>query len=109
MVSLSIARAVILITLLHIEGVKYRSRTDIVEDILQIAQDGVLKTRIMYGAFLSFPQMKEYLELLIDSGLLKYSKEEKKYYTTQRGEYFLKMYKEVGHMISSKESKAIAQ
>lgn len=85
---------------------KYRSRMDIVASMLQIAQGGAIKTRIMYRAFLSFPQLKEYLELLTDSGLLEYSEEDKKYYTSEKGRYFLKMYKDVGQIIAPKEGKA---
>ncbi|HVX01677.1 MAG TPA: winged helix-turn-helix domain-containing protein [Nitrososphaera sp.] len=78
---------------------KYRSRMDIAAAILEIAQGGAIKTRIMYKAFLSFPQLKEYLELLQDGGLLDYVAEEKEYYTTEKGRQFLKMYKDVGQMI----------
>jgi predicted transcriptional regulator len=72
---------------------------DIAAAILEIAQGGAIKTRIMYKAFLSFPQLKEYLELLQDGGLLNYVAEEKEYYTTEKGRQFLKMYKDVGQMI----------
>ncbi|HEX6067507.1 MAG TPA: winged helix-turn-helix domain-containing protein [Nitrososphaera sp.] len=84
---------------------KYRSRTDIVASMLQIAQGGAIKTRIMYRAFLSFPQLNEYLELMTDSGLLEYSEEERKYHTSEKGRYFLKMYKDIGQSIAPKESK----
>ena len=43
---------------------KYRSRTDIAAAILEIALDGSIKTKITYRAFLSFPQLKEYLSVL---------------------------------------------
>jgi predicted transcriptional regulator len=72
---------------------------DIAADILEIAQGGAIKTRIMYRAFLSFPQLKEYLELLTDQGLLEHVKEEKVYSTTEKGRRFLKMYKEIGQTI----------
>lgn len=78
---------------------KYRSRMDIAADVLEVAQGGAIKTRIMYKAFLSFPQLKEYLELLQGGGLLDYVAEEKEYYTTEKGRQFLKMYKDVGQMI----------
>lgn len=78
---------------------KYRSRTDIVAAILEIAADGVIKTRIMYKAFLSFPQLKEYLSILIERELLEYDEEERIYITTDKGKQFLKMYKDVGQMI----------
>lgn len=50
---------------------------DIRAAILEIAKGGAIKTRMMYGAYLSFPQLKEYLDLLTDGGLLEYSGEEK--------------------------------
>jgi predicted transcriptional regulator len=79
--------------------VKYRSRTDIAAAILEIALDGAIKTKIMYKAFLSFPQLKEYLALLEDRGLLEHVKGEHEYRTTPRGRDFLKMYKDVGQLI----------
>lgn len=77
---------------------------DIVASMLQIVQGGAIKTQIMYRSFLSFSQLKEYLELLTDSSLLEYSEEDKKYYTSEKGRYFLKMYKDVGQ-INSPERK----
>jgi predicted transcriptional regulator len=78
---------------------KYRSRMDIAAAILEIALAPSRKTKIMYNAFLSFPQLKEYLGLLTDSGLLEHSKEESMYHTTEPGKRFLKMYKEIGGMM----------
>lgn len=78
---------------------------DIVAAILEIAHDGTIKTKIMYNASLSFTQLKEYLALMLGRGLLKYSKEEKKYTTTERGMHFLKMYREVGRIIAPKRSR----
>lgn len=78
---------------------KYRSRTDIAAAILEIAIDGSIKTKIMYKAFLSFPQLKEYLGVLEEKGLLKFEPIEHQYHTTEKGKQFLKMYKDVGQMI----------
>ncbi|HXG06389.1 MAG TPA: winged helix-turn-helix domain-containing protein [Nitrososphaera sp.] len=47
---------------------KQGSRTDIAAAILGIAVDGAIKTETMYRAFLSFPQLKEYLTVLEDRG-----------------------------------------
>ena len=85
---------------------KYRSRTDIAAAILEKAQGGAIKTRIMYRAFLSFPQLKEYLEVLTDSGLLEYSDKEKEYATTEKGRRFLQMYSEVAQTISPQNNRA---
>ena len=53
----------------------------------------------MYKAYLSFPQLKEYLQVLTDGGLLEYVKEERTYNTTEKGKRFLKMYREVDAMV----------
>jgi predicted transcriptional regulator len=39
--------------------VRYRSRADIVSKILEIADIGTSKTKIMYGAYLSYVQLKD--------------------------------------------------
>ena len=72
---------------------------DIAAAILDTANGGAIKTKIMYSAFLSFPQLKEYLGLLTDGGLLDYEDEERVYKTTDKGRRFLKMYREVDSMI----------
>ena len=51
---------------------KYRSRTEIVSSILDAANGGVTKTKIMYIAFLSYTQLKEYLSILIENNLIEY-------------------------------------
>lgn len=72
---------------------------DIAAAILDIANGGSIKTRIMYKAFLSFPQLNEYLNVLSDGGLLEFSKEDRLYNTTEKGRRFLKMYREVDAMV----------
>jgi predicted transcriptional regulator len=86
--------------------VRNRSRSDIVAEILDITLGGAAKTRIMQGAFLSFTQLKEYLTLLTDSGLLDYSEEERQYCTTEKGKYFLKVCGELGQMVTLSEKRA---
>lgn len=81
------------------KNVKYRSRMDIAAAMLDISQDGAIKTRIMYSAFLSFPQLKEYLGLLTDAGLLEHAEKEREYHTTDKGKRFLRMYQEVDAMV----------
>lgn len=78
---------------------KYRSRMDIAADILKIGGEGAIKTRIMHRAFLSHPQLKEYLGLLADAGFLEYQVESKKYYTTAKGRHFVKVCDELGELI----------
>jgi len=65
---------------------KYRSRTDIVGSILKSANGGrANKTKIMYKAFLSFEQLKEYLTVLQEKGLIEYEEDQKTYRTTTKG------------------------
>jgi predicted transcriptional regulator len=73
---------------------------DIVADLLTIALDGAKKTRIMYDALVSFSQLKNYLELLTDIGLLEYSEQQREYRTTENGKHFLKIYSELRQMVN---------
>ena len=80
---------------------KYRSRTDITAQILEAANGGVTKTKIMYKAFLSYAQLKEYLAVLIENGLLEYIEEEQIYRTTEKGNRFLKIYNQIGEYVAA--------
>lgn len=79
---------------------KYRSRSDIVSQILEAANGGTTKTKIMYGAYLSYAQLKEYLSVLVENGLIEYQKTEQKYRTTQKGLQFIKSYDQIGQMMT---------
>ena len=74
---------------------KNRSRTEIAAQILQAAIGGATKTKIMYKGFLSSEQIKEYLALLIENGLLDYDKVTNRYSTTEKGTRFLKIYEQM--------------
>jgi predicted transcriptional regulator len=78
---------------------KYRSRTEIVAMILDSANGGATKTKIMYSAFLSFAQLKEYLSLLIENNLIEYYEGNKIFRTTEKGLKFLKMHNEIGELL----------
>ena len=78
---------------------KYRSRTEIVAIILESANGGGTKTKIMYKAFLSYNQLREYLSVLIENNLLEYLEGTKKFRTTEKGLYFLKMHNEIGELL----------
>ena len=58
--------------------------------ILDAAIDGTTKTKIMYKAFLSYAQLKEYLGVMVENGLLAYEEGEVKYKTTEKGIKFMK-------------------
>jgi predicted transcriptional regulator len=79
---------------------KYRSRTDIVGLILEAANGGrATKTRIMYKAFLSYAQLKEYLGMLLENGLLEYERETQSFRTTEKGLHILQMYNQFDEML----------
>ena len=79
---------------------KYRSRTDIVGLILEAANGGATKTRIMYKAFLSYAQLKEYLGVLLQNGVLEYEDETQLLRTTEKGIRLLQMYNQFDEMMS---------
>jgi predicted transcriptional regulator len=82
---------------------KYRSRTDIVSQMLEAANGGATKTKIMYSAYLSYAQLKEYLAVLIEGGLIEHQPAEQKYRTTDKGIKFLDTYSQIGQMITATE------
>ena len=81
--------------------VKYRSRTEIVAMILEAANGGATKTKIMYKAFLSYAQLREYLSVLIENNLLEYLDGTQTYKTTEKGLNFLKMHNEIGELLQT--------
>jgi len=81
---------------------KYRSRTEIVCNILDATNGGgATKTKIMYAAFLSYAQLKEYLSVLIENNLLEYSNGTQTFRTTEKGlnYIYIKMYSEIGELL----------
>jgi predicted transcriptional regulator len=80
---------------------KYRSRTEIVAMILEAANGGATKTKIMYKAFLSYAQLREYLSVLIENNLLEYLEGSQTYKTTEKGLNFLKMHNEIGELLQT--------
>lgn len=70
---------------------KNRNKFQITQAILEVAKDGVGKTRIMYGANLSFRLLEDYLAILVKSGLLRVKEGERKMYmTSDKGLQFLR-------------------
>jgi predicted transcriptional regulator len=79
---------------------KYRSRTEIVGLILEAANGGgATKTNIMYKAFLSFAQLREYLTMLQDSGLIEYEGGRQTYRTAEKGMKLLEIYEKMHELV----------
>jgi len=84
-----------------------RSRTEIVAMILDAAnKGGETKTRIMYFAFLSYNQLNEYLALLIENNLIEYLDGTRRFKTTTKGLFFLKMHNELTELLQQTTSNA---
>ena len=79
---------------------KYRNRTEIVGNILDAANGGATKTKIMYVAFLSYNQLKEYLSVLKENNLIEYNEGTQIYKTTEKGLNYLKMKNEIGELFT---------
>jgi predicted transcriptional regulator len=69
--------------------------------ILEAANGGATKTRIMYKAFLSYAQLREYLSVLIENNLLQYMEGSQTYKTTEKGLSFLKMNNEIAELLQT--------
>ena len=80
---------------------KYRSRTEIVSMILESANGGATKTKIMYIAFLSYGQLKEYLSILIENNLIEYLDGDNTFKTTEKGLNFLKMHNQIEELLQT--------
>ena len=83
---------------------RYRDRIDIISQILEAANGGASKSRIMYKSLLSYKQMKEYVKFLTEKGLLGYDQQEvQTFKTTEKGLHFLNTYNRIGDMIKEEQ------
>ena len=78
---------------------KNRSRTEIVAMILEAANGGATKTKIMYTVFLSYNQLKAYLSILIENNLIEYLEGTKTFKTTEKGLNLLIMHNEMAELL----------
>jgi predicted transcriptional regulator len=78
-----------------------RSRTEIVGNILDAANGGATKTKIMYTAFLSYNQLYEYLSILIENNLIEYLDGTKTFKTTEKGLNLLKIHNEMTELLQT--------
>jgi predicted transcriptional regulator len=80
---------------------KNRSRLDVIAAILRVVSGReASKTRIMYGAYVSYAQIREYMPTMLEIGLLKTSNEQQSLYRIkERGLRFLELYDGLNEMI----------
>lgn len=72
---------------------KYRSKLQIIADVLSVVRGGAKKTRIMYQANLSHKLLTQYLTDVIKAGLVSFNDTDC-YRLTSKGEEFLTMFNE---------------
>ena len=80
---------------------KYRSRTEITAMILDTSIKETTKIKIMYNAYLSYNQVKEYISILTENNLIEYIEGARTYKTTEKGLNFLKMNNEIGELLQT--------
>lgn len=79
-----------------------RQKDEIMRDILHTAQGGAGITKIMFHAYLTHAQAREYSQLLMDKGLLELDTESasmKQYRTTHKGMEYLSAIEKMGEML----------
>ena len=69
--------------------------------MLEVAKGKVTKTKIMYIAFLSYGQLKEYLSILIENNLIEYLDGTQTFKTTEKGLNLLKMHNEMAELLQT--------
>ncbi len=72
--------------------VKRRGWIDIASAMLKAAKRGELKSKIAAEACLSYPQLNEYIDLLVGNDMLHYSTSARTFHTTEKGEKLLELY-----------------
>ena len=88
----------------HAHVKKYRSRFEIASTLLHVAMEGnATKTRLMYGSFLSFAQINEYLGFLLANELVAKDEGTRMYALTDKGMRFLHIYDELSALIGLNE------
>ena len=76
-----------------------RSSFEIIAEILKASKNGAKKTRIMYSCGLSYNFVQKYLELLLETGLLKIGSS---YHTTDKGMGFLSKYQTLELLLNTR-------
>ncbi len=73
---------------------KHRSKVEIIAYMLEtiMADSSMSSSKIMYKAFLSYKQLKEYVPLLLQNELIKHGEKNRTFMITDKGMYYLEMY-----------------
>jgi predicted transcriptional regulator len=82
---------------------KHRSKEEITALILEaiLNTNRPTQTMIMYKAYLTHVQLKEFLSSLIEKDLIEYHKLERLYTITEKGTHFLEVYNQLNQLQTS--------
>jgi predicted transcriptional regulator len=81
---------------------KYRDKTELIALTVKAVggDSNASAAHIMYNAFLSYEQMKQYLSISIDAGLITYQElNRRRYGITEKGMRFLHAYNEISELL----------
>ena len=90
-----------------VKGMGYRSRTEIISQILDTANGGITKTKLMYKVFLSHDQLKDYLAVITQSGLLRFDFVSRTFMATEKGLRFLYLYNQIDQLMKEEQQQQI--
>ena len=80
---------------------KYRSRGEILSNILRVvASNKATKTRLMYGAYLSYTQIEEYMGFILQQGLISQVSDTNLYQLTEKGMQYLNLSDEMSQLVT---------
>ena len=82
---------------------KHRSKEEIAALILEaiVNTHRPTQTMIMYKAYLTHVQLKQFLASLVEKGLIEYDKLERIYTITEKGMHFLEVYNQLNQLQTS--------
>lgn len=92
-------------------ALKNRTYHDILAKVLEAAKgtDGTTKTRVMYGAYISSNQLKEYIAYCQGHGLISYDARKRVYKTTGKGIRLLELFRKMHEIVPSNATEEITQ
>jgi predicted transcriptional regulator len=86
---------------------RYRSKFEIIADILKIAKQDVRKTHIIYRGNLSFKLATTYLRTVSRAGLIAFDHESQRYKTTKKGKDYLAVFDEYCRHVKNLEERSL--
>jgi predicted transcriptional regulator len=103
-----------------LKGITFRGTMEKVFDILEVTdkrsiegqhedvyKDGVIQTEIIDKAHLGDNQLKEYLRVLTENGLLSFDSATHKFKITQKGHRFVQLYNKMSDLLKEGQEQQI--